>query len=252
MAQRTTPPTSPNTRPALLEGVAAVDGAGARVQRILRGGGHHRDPFVLLDHFAVAPPAGFPMHPHRGFEAFTYMLDGAFEHRDNLGNNSAVATHGVQVFTSGRGAWHSEMPGTPTTNRGLQLWVNLPRSLKAMPPRYAAVRGQDLPESHRRGVQVRTVVGPGSPVQLQTPVRYLDLTLERGSAYEDALPTRWKGLLLGLEGEVRVGDVTLPTGQTALVDAGELGLRALSRARVVLVAGLPHDEPITHHGPFVD
>jgi redox-sensitive bicupin YhaK (pirin superfamily) len=230
----------------------AVDGRGAHVQRILRGGGHHRDPFVLLDHFSVAPPAGFPMHPHRGFEAFTYMLDGAFEHRDNLGNESAVSTGGVQLFTSGRGAWHSEMPGTPGSNRGLQLWVNLPRRLKTMEPRYTAIHGRELPETHHRGVRTRTVVGPGSPVRLETPVRYLDLALDPGSAYGDALPARWQGLVLALEGAVKVGDVALSEGQTALVQGGELGLRALSRARAVLLAGLPHDEPIAHRGPFVD
>lgn len=233
---------------------ATTDGQGATLKRVFPWvAGDHLDPFVLLDDFAVTPPAGFPLHPHRGFEAFTYMLDGGFIHHDNLGNDSTVHTGGVQVFTSGRGAWHSEMPGEPRPNRGLQLWVNLPRARKPMDPRYAAVQGRDIPETHRQGVTQRAVVGHGSPVQLETSVRYLDLALARGSAHDDALDFGWQGIVYVIDGAVKVGDLTLPRGSGAKVVSGELGIRAVdSDARVAMIVGRAHREPITHHGPFVD
>lgn len=245
---------SPNARPRLVTGRDTTDGQGATLKRVFPWvAGDHLDPFVLLDDFAVTPPAGFPLHPHRGFEAFTYMLDGGFIHHDNLGNDSTVHTGGVQVFTSGRGAWHSEMPGEPRPNRGLQLWVNLPRSLKPMDPRYAAADGRDIPESHRRGVTRRDVVGGGSPVRLETPVRYLDLRIERAKEHLDALDLGWQGVAYVIEGNARIGDIEVPRGTAAKVLSGELSIRALDvDARVALIVGRPHHEPIVHHGPFVD
>ena len=210
------------------------------------------DPFVLLDDFSVEPPAGFPMHPHRGFEAFTYMIDGSFEHKDTMGNESVVSSGGTQRFTSGRGARHSEMPAEGRPNRGMQLWVNLPRRLKTMDPTYEAVHGRDLPEDHRAGTTIRTVVGAGSPVQLQTDVSYRDLTMAAKSRWEDAVADGHQGLLYVAEGHVRVGDVELARGEVALPKSGEIGLVALADARVFLVSGRPHGEPIRHHGPFVD
>ncbi len=139
---------SANARPPKVLAVGTMEGRGARVQRVfptqLTG---YQDPFVLLDDFAVAEPAGFPDHPHRGFEAFTYMIEGGFHHKDNLGNDSVVETGGTQRFTAGKGARHSEMPGSGGVNRGLQLWINLPRSLKKMEPEYEPIHGDDIPEN---------------------------------------------------------------------------------------------------------
>ncbi len=245
---------SPNARPPVVRSVATTDGQGARLRRVFpQVQGDHLDPFVLLDDFGVEPPAGFPMHPHRGFEAFTYMLDGDFAHRDNLGNDSTVSTGGVQIFTSGRGAWHSEMPGRPQVNRGLQLWVNLPRTLKRRAPEYQAIHGRDIPETHSRGVTTRTVTGNGSPVRLETSVRYLDLALAANARFEDELPRRWKSIAYVVEGRARIGDLTLARGEGALLRAGDWGLRAAEGpTRVVWIAGRSHDEPIVQRGPYVD
>lgn len=244
---------SANALPPRLRARDTVDGRGATLRRLFPAEELlHLDPFVLLDDFAVSPPAGFPMHPHRGFEAFTYMLDGRFRHTDNLGNESEVSTGGTQRFTSGSGAWHSEMPGAAQPNRGLQLWVNLPRRLKRMDPEYAAVHGPDLPDETRGEARVRTVVGAGSPVALRTDVRYLDLALRRGARHEDEVPPGWKGLVYVVEGALRVGDRVFREGEAALASAGELGLRAESGARAAVILGRPHGEPILHHGPFVD
>lgn len=244
---------SPNTRPQLVSGRPSVDGDNARLLRLFpQVPGQHRDPFVLLDDFRVAPPAGFPMHPHRGFEAFTYMLDGSFLHRDTMGNESEVTGGGTQRFTSGSGARHSEMPGKSSINRGLQLWVNLPKRLKRIDPTYAAVHAPDLPIESRDGAVLRTIVGRGSPVALQTEVDYRDVTLQSGARFSTELPSGWQGLLYVADGHVRLGDVEVHQGSAALLVAGALEVRALADARVFHLAGLPHHEPIAHRGPFVD
>ena len=246
-------PLEPNARPPTVASIPTMEGRGATVQRVFptQRSGYH-DPFVLLDDFAVAPPAGFPDHPHRGFEAFTYMLDGSFHHTDNLGHDSVVSSGGVQLFTSGRGARHSEMPGEERVNRGLQLWINLPRRLKPMDPAYAAVHARDIPEEHARGVTTRTVVGAGSPVRVQTAMRYLDAAIEGAATFSDAIVEGWTALLYVVEGHVRVGELELAMGDAALPVPGAFDVRALGDARVVLITGAPHVEPILHHGPFVD
>jgi len=243
----------PNTRPTVVSARPSVDGDRAHLLRLFpQVPGQHRDPFVLLDDFRVSAPSGFPMHPHRGFEAFTYMLDGSFEHRDTMGNESVVTTGGTQRFTSGRGARHSEMPGTRGENRGIQLWVNLPRRLKTLDPTYAAVHATDLPVESRDGAIVRTIVGAGSPVELQTAVDYRDVTLPRDRRFEGELAAGWQGLVYVAEGHARVGDTELRPGQAALYVAGAFDVRALSDARLIHLAGQPHGEPIAHRGPYVD
>lgn len=243
----------PNARPRVLAAQPAIDGRGARVRRLFpqRPGDHH-DPFVLLDDFRVAPPAGFPMHPHRGFEAFTYMIDGRFHHRDTMGNDSVVASGGTQRFTSGRGARHSEMPAARQVNHGLQLWVNLPRELKRIAPEYEAVHGPDLPETAEGDVVVRTVVGPSSPTRLRTAVTYLDLDARGATRWEAEVPRGASALLYVVAGRVRVGDVEVDAGHAALPEAGELTVRTEGRARFAYLAGARQAQPIRHHGPYVD
>lgn len=247
------PRVSPNARPTILTAAPAVDGQGARVFRLFpqRGADHH-DPFVLLDDFRVAPPAGFPTHPHRGFEAFTYMLDGAFHHTDTLGNDSIVTTGGTQRFTSGRGAYHSEMPGAPQINRGLQLWVNLPSALKRIDPEYEAVHAPDLPTGGRGGFETRTVAGRGSPVSFRIPVEYADVRARARGEWQHEIAEGHRGLVYVTDGLVKVGDLEVRETQAALVQAGELGVRAEPGSRFVLIAGLALDEPIRQRGPYVD
>src|SRR5690606_33471961 len=113
------------------------------------------DPFVLFDEFEIQPGTGFPDHPHRGFEVITYVLEGAMHHRDNKGNDSVVSAGGVQHFSAGSGIVHSEMPEGNTTTRGIQLWVNLPRSDKAMAPMYEPIGPHQIPETKFNGYRVR-------------------------------------------------------------------------------------------------
>ena len=210
------------------------------------------DPFVLLDDFDVRVPAGFPDHPHRGFEAFTYMIDGAFHHRDNLGNDSTIAAGGTQRFNSGSGARHSEMPGTRGSNRGLQLWVNLPRAKKSMTPEYQGVQATDMPVDEAEGKRIHTIVGPTSPVALHTDVEYFDVTLLADGSFGRVIPKDSSTLLYVLDGSVTVGETVVPRGHGLVLGAGELLAKGKAGARFAWLRGAPHHEPIRHRGPFVD
>jgi len=231
---------------------AMEEGTGARVRRVFPVPGlRNLDPFVVLDEFRVQAPAGFPDHPHRGFEAVTYMLEGAFHHRDNLGNDSIVGAGGAQRFTAGRGLVHSEMPEGQQPAHGLQLWINLPRAEKGIDPDYQEVLPEELPETQDGGVVVRTIIGPSSPLQLRTEVRYAELRLPPAGAYHPHLPDGLKGLVLPLGDALVVDGVEIPDGEAALFHAAPR-ITAPHGARAVLLAGRPHGEPIYQWGPFVD
>jgi redox-sensitive bicupin YhaK (pirin superfamily) len=229
-----------------IKAVETAEGAGARVNRVFPNQYlRNYDPFVLLDEFFVDSYAGFPYHKHRGFEAVTYMLGGAFRHRDNIGNDKKVLAGGVQRFTAGSGIVHSEMPGNGDISHGLQLWVNLPRRLKRNIPTYQQVDG--LPEVKKDGVVVRTIVGKESPVELITPVLYRDIKIENKKSYDIRLPKGWKGFIYVLIGETNI----LKRGE-AFFTARGITIEAKTSSRFVFIAGKPHNEPIRHYGPFVE
>lgn len=228
------------------------EGEGAEVLRlfpVLRGR-MNLDPFVLFDHFFLEPGTGFPTHPHRGFEAITYLFEGGMQHRDNLGNDSIVTAGGAQRFTAGRGMEHSEMP--EGTTRGIQLWINLPRAKKHVEPDYQAVPAEAIPVRRFEGGEARVIVGPGSPLQLQTPVRYEDIRLEEGGGTPVEVPAGWQGFVYVVDGSVRIGDRVLQQGQAISVAEGEPLLQAETEARVLVCLGRPHGEPVYQHGPYVD
>ncbi len=230
----------------------ALDGDGATLQRLFPSPQlRHLDPFVLLDDFDVRAPAGFPTHPHRGFEAFTYMIDGAFEHRDTMGNVSTITAGGTQRFNSGRGAKHSEMPGSGASNRGLQLWVNLPRRLKRMEPEYTGTPGPDLPRLEDERQRTRIISGSNSPVALHTDVDYRDVTV-LADAWSTLVPEQRNTLIYVLDGTATVAAHTARRGEALLVDAGLLTVRGTVGTRFAYLSGRPHHEPIRQRGPFVD
>lgn len=232
---------------------SAIDGAGATLQRLFPSPElRHLDPFVLLDDFDVRRPAGFPDHPHRGFEAFTYMLEGKFHHRDSMGNDSVIGPGGTQRFTSGRGARHSEMPASEGRNRGLQLWVNLPRALKKIEPSYAGIPGERMPIESLGERVIREIVGARSPVVLQTEVDYLDIELLADASFERAVAAGHNALIYVLEGEVELLAERLRGGQALLPSAGAITIKARAPSRVLWLSGKPHGEPIRQRGPFVD
>ena len=236
-----------------IRAVSAIDGAGATVQRLFPTKAlRHLDPFVLLDDFDVRAPAGFPEHPHRGFEAFTYMIEGKFHHRDSMGNDSVIGPGGTQRFTSGRGARHSEMPASDGRNRGLQLWVNLPRRLKQIEPSYVGTAGEAMPVESLADRVIREIVGARSPVVLQTEVDYLDVELIADASFERVVPEGHNALVYALDGEIELLGERLVAGEALLPTPGAVLVTAKQPSRVVWLSGRPHGEPIRQRGPYVD
>ncbi|MGM0516034.1 MAG: pirin family protein [Pseudomonadota bacterium] len=230
------------------------EGAGARVKRLMPLPEFMNfDPFVMFDHFELAPGTGFPEHPHRGFEAVTYLFKGEIEHRDNLGNVSRVGPGGAQRFTAGSGLRHSEMPSVETTTAGIQLWVNLPQGLKGVDPSYEEATADTIPEIGFHGGRERRIAGEQGRVSLRTPVLYRHLLMEPGSDFSIDLPEGWRAIVYLRLGAASVNDQRLETAQGAFVE-NETAIRidAHAGSELMIAAGCPHGEPIRQRGPYVD
>jgi redox-sensitive bicupin YhaK (pirin superfamily) len=248
-------------------GHATSDGAGVRLTRLLTPDLQQRlDPFLMLDAFGSERPgdyiAGFPDHPHRGFETVTLMLAGRMRHRDSVGHEGLLQDGGVQWMTAGRGVIHSEMPQqSEGLMEGFQLWLNLPARDKMCAPWYQDFQAADLPCAHTaQGVTVTVIAGEshgvcGAVQREATAPLLLDLALPPGARFEQALPADFHAFLVVVRGAVRVADAPVPPGQLALLDnnpqADGVALQADTQARVLLVAGRPLHEPIAQYGPFV-
>ncbi|MDV3241411.1 MULTISPECIES: pirin family protein [Methylocaldum] len=265
--------TSPNfvTREVerLVTGNAVSDGAGVKLLRVLTPDLQRRlDPFLMLDEFRSDNPddylAGFPDHPHRGFETVTYMLAGRMRHRDNAGHEGLLAAGGVQWMTAGRGIIHSELPEQEQgLMHGFQLWINLPAREKMTEPGYRDISAEAIPSTTTaEGVTIRiiagSVAGIGGAVRREaTEPLYLDLEMPAGSAYEAPIPGGHNAFLYVYEGEVGVGTRGEPVRARQLAvltnraDADGVRLTASRGARSLLVAGRPLNEPIVQWGPFV-
>jgi redox-sensitive bicupin YhaK (pirin superfamily) len=226
------------------------------------------DPFLLLDEFGTDRAedylAGFPSHPHRGFETVTYMLDGRMRHKDNHGNEGLLTPGSVQWMTAGRGLVHSEMPEQESGRmRGFQLWVNLPARDKMTDPKYQEFAPEFIPvATPALGVEVKVIAGTvgevvGPIAQPATDPVYLDIALESGKSWEYALPEGHNAFAYVFEGAVTLGEGDearpLESQEMAVLGGGELlQLRAGNKpARLIVVAGRPLREPVMRHGPFV-
>ncbi|WP_028919681.1 pirin family protein [Pseudoxanthomonas suwonensis] len=265
--------TSLGTQPARLvrkvRGTPTSDGAGVKLTRVIGGPAlPDLDPFLLLDEFGTDKAedyiAGFPEHPHRGFETVTYMLDGRMRHRDNHGNEGLLTSGSVQWMTAGRGLVHSEMPEQESGRmRGFQLWVNLPAREKMTEPRYQEFAPDHIPVvAPAAGVEVKVIAGRvgdtvGPIVQPATDPVYLDIALQPGAAWEYALPDGHNAFAYVFEGAATVGEGddarALETAEMGVLGGGgALSLRAgEAGARLILVAGTPLREPVVRYGPFV-
>lgn len=213
------------------------------------------DPFVLWDHFNISVGHGFPDHPHRGFEAITYMLTGGMHHKDNLGNDAFVNKGGAQVFCAGKGMTHSEMPAEEGQSAGIQLWINLPKKLKAISPSYQQILSENLPETTFEGGHFRTIVGEGSPIDLHTNITYQHVTLKENKQYQIYINQGLNAILYVLYGDVVLENETLKANESLLIEAIEeqnLSIKAKTDSEFMFCCGLPHHEPIYQHGPYVD
>jgi redox-sensitive bicupin YhaK (pirin superfamily) len=247
----------------------ASDGAGVKLTRVIGTPQLDMlDPFLMLDEFGTDQPedylAGFPDHPHRGFETVTYMLDGRMRHRDNHGNEGLLVPGSVQWMTAGRGLVHSEMPEQQEGRmRGFQLWVNLPAADKMGEPRYQEFAPDQIPVAiPTPGVSVKVIAGKVGDVigpiqQPATQPLYLDITLDQGARWETTLPSGHNAFAYVFEGAASLGEGEsarlLQTHELGVVGGGEhlVVTPGEDGARLLLVAGRPLREPIARHGPFV-
>ena len=246
----------------LIEGIATQDGAGVNLTRIIGSPELNMlDPFLLLDEFGSENPndyiAGFPPHPHRGFETITYMLNGKFTHKDSAGNEGHLSDGGVQWMTAGRGVVHSEMPEqSEGLMRGFHLWLNLPKEKKMIDPSYHDIQADKIPSVLLENAKVKVISGefqstegPGRP---HTGVLYLDVHLNKSSSISIPINENWNAFIYVYEGEIE-SNLSVPKGNLAVLDTdGIFECRSISSdTKFILAAGEPLNEPVARGGPFV-
>jgi len=252
----------------IVRGLPTSDGAGVKLTRVIgQPALDMLDPFLMLDEFRSDSGAdyiaGFPEHPHRGFETVTYMLAGRMRHGDNQGNSGLLTPGSVQWMTAGRGIVHSEMPEQEDgLMQGFQLWVNLPAKDKMTAPRYQDVAPERIPAVQLApGVKARVLVGEqlgvrGPVDNVATDPLYLDLHLDAGASAEINIPAGHNGFVYVYEGQTKVGDgaaSALLRGDLGVLSRGgeKVRIEAPVAARAILVAGRPLNEPVAKYGPFV-
>lgn len=250
----------------LIKGRLIREGAGVKLQRYI---GLERtndlEPLLLLDYFDSCDPldfmAGFPPHPHRGFETITYLWHGAISHEDNKGHKGRIAAGDVQWMTAGRGIVHSEMPDANSPRlQGLQLWLNLPAAEKMCPPRYQEYAGAELPlEQHASGAVVKIIAGSTdkgtcSPISgIATKPLFFELKLPAQSQIQQSIPAGYSAVLLLISGQANIEGQTIEALNLASLtnEGGLLTIEAEQDSVMVLIAARILAEPIVRHGPFV-
>ena len=254
----------------IITGQATSDGAGVELVRVIgQPALMDLDPFLLLDTFRSDNPddyiAGFPPHPHRGFETVTYLLNGRMRHKDNAGNEGVIEPGGIQWMTAGKGIVHSEMPEQQDGMlEGFQLWINLPSSHKMTAPAYQEHDAANIPSESRNGTVIKVISGKTSqgtagPVsQPLTDPLYLDVSLQPDTDFDEDIATGHKAFIYVIDGEVKLEDaeatqLSLVRDQLAVLSQGDtIVLRSGDQAtRFLLVAGKPLNEPVARGGPFV-
>lgn len=246
----------------LIKGERVKDGAGVNLNRVIAISSlDHADPFFLLDEFRSNDnsdyAAGFPMHPHRGIETITYMIDGSFTHRDSKGNEGNLKSGEVQWMTAGKGILHEEMPAMENGQLwGYQLWVNLPAKYKMVEPKYRHIKAEEIPQVLKNGIGVKIIAGvydnTVGPIKSYIPVDYMDVRLNGGCFEKE---TRETALVY-----VHSGKVTVSSEEGKLeIEAGDLCLieRAYNiqihgeNSGVLYISADPLKEPVARYGPFV-
>ena len=248
----------------VVDGMPASDGAGVSLLRVI---GTQQldflDPFLMLDEFKNEDPgayvAGFPDHPHRGFETVSYMKAGKMKHHDSVGNEGVIEDGGVQWMTAGRGIIHSEMPQqTEGLLWGYQLWVNLPAKDKMVAPRYQDIQRDGIPEYQGDGIFVRLMAGEWNGIQgaSQTlwPVGYLDVRLDPGVTFDHELSESANAMAFVYEGSATSGDRQANSHQLGVLSRGSTGVKITAGDKgcgMLFMWGEPIGEPVAKMGPFV-
>jgi len=245
------------------------EGAGFVVRRPLPTLGlEYVDPFLLVDEmgpveYKPGEAVGAPDHPHRGFETVTYILEGAVEHEDSAGHRGRIGPGDVQWMTAGAGIVHSEEPVPEFLEKGgrahgFQIWVNLPGRLKMTKPRYQEVQAARIPRAATPDGKARGVIIAGEALGVRavidtlTPIIYQDWTLDRGGDVTIAVGPDHAAMAYAFEGAVEIGERTVRDGELAILGDGEaVRVRSAEGGRILLLAGVPHHEPVARYGPFV-
>jgi redox-sensitive bicupin YhaK (pirin superfamily) len=254
----------------LITGMPATDGAGVKLVRVIgQPALMELDPFLLLDAFRSDNPddyiAGFPPHPHRGFETVTYLLEGRMRHKDNAGNEGVIEPGGIQWMTAGKGIVHSEMPEQENGRlEGFQLWVNLPAAHKMAEPLYQEHSANRIPTETRPATSIKVISGKtskgttGPITQPLTDPLYLDVSLEASTNFNEPLPVGHNAFVYVIQGSVNLGNGKGETSavsrdQLAVLGQGDcVNLQSQDQpARFLLIAGKPLGEPVARSGPFV-
>ena len=253
----------------LYAGVDTQDGAGVKLTRVLTQKLQERlDPYLMLDNFKSHNPddyvAGFPNHPHRGFETITYMITGRMRHRDSAGNEGLLQNGGVQWMTAASGVIHSELPEQENgAMEGFQLWLNLPAKDKMNDPWYKDFQSDDLPKySTEDGVDVTVIAGQshgieGAVTRDITEPSYLDIYLPAGTSFSQAIPADHNAFAFVYRGTIEIAGETVPTKTMAILenntdtDGVTITADSSEDTKVILITGRPLGEPIVQYGPFV-
>jgi redox-sensitive bicupin YhaK (pirin superfamily) len=251
----------------VINGQFVTDGAGVKINRVLTQALQRRlDPFLMLDAFGSDKPgdyiAGFPEHPHRGFETVSYMIAGSMRHKDSAGNEGLITDGGVQWMTAGRGVAHSEMPEqTDGLMEGFQLWLNLAAKDKMTEPWYRDIPASEIPRfTTEGGATVQVIAGSshgvdGAVQRDVTEPLYLDVSLPAGASFEQAIPPGHNAFVYVFRGHVLVDEQCVQVQRMAILanDPEADGIRVMADqdSRLILIAGKPLGEPIAQYGPFV-
>jgi quercetin 2,3-dioxygenase len=251
----------------IITGMETSDGAGVSLTRVLTQNLQKRlDPFLMLDNFRSDDPddyiAGFPDHPHRGFETVTYMIAGRMRHRDSVGHEGLLQNGGVQWMTAGRGIIHSEMPEQEDgVMEGFQLWLNLPARRKMIPAWYRDIPKEEIPDYvTAEGVSVRVIAGAsngvtGAMTREETEPLYIDIDLPVGSTFSTSVPAMHNAFVFVYRGAITISGKTLDESRMGILantpQADGVTLSATMPAKAILISGKPLGEPIMQHGPFV-
>lgn len=248
----------------IIKAIAVSEGAGVTVHRTIGTPAlRNLDPFLMLDFFSSDDPddyiAGFPDHPHRGFNTFTYMLNGHMLHEDSMGNRGDLQSGGAQWMKAASGVIHSEMPQqTAGLMRGFQLWINLPSSQKMSAPGYQEFRPEAIPVKEIDDGRIKVLVGEydgikGPVDDPYTQVQYIDVELRADKTFRHTLAAQLHGFIYVFEGNARMAGTDLPQHTFAVLGDGDtIEINATEKgARFIVVAGKPLNEPIVQYGPFV-
>eukprot|EP00644_Phytophthora_capsici_P012041 jgi/Phyca11/106487/e_gw1.12.254.1 len=245
--------------------VEMSDGDGAVVHRSI-GSSHlpRLDPFLILDEFSLAEPAGFPDHPHRGFQTVTYVFPtskGGMLHEDFMGNQGELRAGDLQWMTAGRGIMHAEMPSNTKPACGLQLWINLPNKLKMIKPHYQEITRETVPHVFNSDKTVEAIVfageifGSKGPIETEAPVTYVHFSLKPGATLEYNISSSHNVFVYGVSGTGKCGGVDVRMSEAIVMeregDGVQLAAATNNSLDVVVMTGEPLNEPVSQYGPFV-